>query len=277
MLLKRLKDRLFKNSSVLKDNDFLKLFTSFTESGPKDDRTNEVIRWANDQGYLDDLGLSEGSAEVLLRNLLEEKDSPQELLKNEKIRKELLSVIAKEAAEKRGLTSTEAEQATKLVLSGEVFRDVGYTISLIFSLVAKPERFSNPDENLKSFVRGLFALPRAIVSDTNPQKLAERIALQFELFREGKPPESPNILDNTLKEIYALPELGDIVDTASALLDQENESLRLLLLIYARLNGINLEQQDIDKVQVTLLNRENPDLGALLLYLAQDDTLSRLR
>lgn len=119
-------------------------------------------------------------------------------------------------------------------------------------------------------------LPSSVASDLDPRAFAERFSLQIKQVQSGQPIQGPEILNNTLVGIYALPEVGYVIDTANALLDEENESLRLALLIYARLNGINLEQQDIDKVRETVINRENPDLGTLLLYLGDRKNLSRL-
>lgn len=285
MIFKKIHEH-FKNSFIFeKDNDFLNLFTRFKESTPigksndelvDNDRIGNVLNWAKSQGYLDELEISEENTETLLRSFLIERDLPEELVRNKRLRNELTQVIEKRAAENAPVRVDEAKQAIELISTGEVFRDVSYSIAVIIALVVKPERFSEPEENLKGLIEGLVKLPSSLASDLDPRAIADRFSLQIQQVQSGQPIQAPEILNSTLAGIYALPEVGDIIDTANALLDNENASLRLALVIYARLNGINLEQQDIDKVRATVLNRENPDLGALLLYLADRENLSRL-
>jgi hypothetical protein len=277
MLFKKIYERLKTDFATEQDDDFLKLFTSFKENAPNDeDRISDVLSWAKSQGNLDDLEINDENAETLLRSFLVERDLPEELIRNENLRNELTQVIAKRATESSPLRPEEAMEGLQLILTGELFEDISYTISVLFALIAKPERFSNPHDNLKAFVEGLINLPGAIVSDVDPRIVGEKVSRQIVQIQSGQPIEPPDLLNNTLAGIYALPEVGDLIDTANALLDEENKSLRIALLIYARLNGINLEQQDIDKVRATVLNRKNPDLGSLLIYLGDRETRSRL-
>lgn len=48
------------------------------------------------------------------------------------------------------------------------------------------------------------------------------------------------------------------------LLDPQNRSIRLALLLYARSNGFDLKEEDLDVVYESLLARDRPDLGPVL-------------
>ncbi len=278
MLFKKILERIRQSSATEIDIDVSNLFTSFRKSTSEDEnRISNTLKWAKNKGYLDDLKLNDEGAEILLRSFLDEGDLPEALLQNNALRKEIIQVIAKKAAEDSPLTSDEVDEAAELISTGELFKDVGYTISVLFSLVAQPDRFFNPGDNVKKFVRGLVNLPGAVAADLNPSTVAETVLLQFEQIRSGQTLEDPKVLDNTLAGIYSLPEIGNVINTANALLDQENESLRLALTIYARLNGINLTQEDINTIKTTLLNQENPELGSFLVYISKDETRSRLK
>jgi len=170
----------------------------------------------------------------------------------------------------------EAKQAYELIESDEVFRDIFYSLNVIFSLITKPDRFSDLDGSFKDSPDTLMNLPGSILSDLDPMSAFDKISTQIEQVRKGMPPEDPAILDNTLKGIYSNSEVGYRIDIISDLLAPENESLLLALLVYARLNGINLEQKDIDKVRDTILDRENTKLGSLFLYLLLPENSIRL-
>ncbi len=139
-------------------------------------------------------------------------------------------------------------------------------MTAILAFVAKPDRFLNPDASLKEYLEGLVKLPAAAAADMNPKVNIEKVSRQIALNKERASAAGSDVLNDTMKGIYALPEFGDMIGTAHALLGKENESLRLALLIYARLNGINLKQEDIDKVRETVLDSKDPDLGAFMMH-----------
>lgn len=132
------------------------------------------------------------------------------------------------------------------------------------------------DISFKAYFSALTHLPESIAVDLDPSIAFTNISNQIKLAKEGEPLENPAILNNTLKTIYSAPEVGNTINVISALLAPENESLRIALLVYARLNNINLEQQDIDTVRDTILNRNEPNLGSLLLYVLTPENTIRL-
>ena len=266
---------LFEKLSKVFNNDIktdFEIFANFNDS-TDDTRVSDAIDWAKKEGYLARLGISEDSAEVLFRSILVDRNLPEELRNNPKLRDELIQVAIDKAGDRSPIPPAEAKRAYELIESGEIFNDIFYSLNAIFSLITKPDRFSNLDDSFKETLASLMNLPGSILSDFDPKSAIDKISTQIEQVREGKLPEDPVILDNTLREIYSNSEVGYTIDIISALLAPENESIRIALLVYARLNGINLEQKDIDIIRDTILDRENPNLGSLFSYLIPENLI----
>ena len=209
-------------------------------------------------------------------SMLVEHDLPEELRNNEPLRKELKAVAIKKAGENSPLQPDEAKRAFELITSGEIFKDLFYSFNVIFSLTVKPKRFSILEDNFKAYVTALVRLPESVIADLDPGTAFANLTDQIEQLKAGENPDDPEILNNTLKTIYSTPEVANTIDIFSALLAPENESLRIALLVYARLNGINLQAEDIDKVRATILVKENPNLGSLFAYLLRPENATRL-
>lgn len=253
-----------------------KVFEHFNKEPVDHARVANVIDWAKKEDYLAKLDISEDNAEVLFRSMLVEHNLPDELRDNEQLRKELLRVAKEKAGESSPLPSDEARRTFELIKSGEIFNDIFYSFNVIFSLITKPDRFTNLGENLQAHIDAAIHLPGSVISDLNPKSVFDRVSTQIKRVKKREPLEDPVILDNTLKTVFLAPEVGNTVEVVDALLAPENETVRITLLVYARLNGINLEQKDIDEVRATVLNRDSPKLGALLRYILTLENAKRL-
>jgi hypothetical protein len=264
MLFKKLSN-IFKDDSEswLKGSHF-KIFLDDGES-TDEFRVSEVIGWAKNKGYLAKLSISEDNAEVLFRSMLIEHDLPEELKQ----------VVMEKAREGAPLHPDEAHRIKELIASGEVFHDIFYSFKVIFSL-ANPDHSTKLDESFKGYIKAIIVLPRSFLFDLNPNDAFENLSAQIARLKVGESPDDSVILDNTLKTIFSVADVGNIIDAINALLAPENETLRIALSVYARLNGINLEQQDIDKVRETILDRDNPQLGSLFSYLLVLENTKRL-
>ena len=272
-----------KITKIFNDNDdpksrerHLKLFSKLREESSDENRISDVIAWAKNEGYLEDMDISEENAEVILQSIIVEHDLPEELRNNEQLRKELKQVAIEKAGDSSPLPPDEARRAFELIVSGEIVEDLFYSLKVIYSLIIKPDRFSNLDDSFEAYLDSLIQLPGSLIADLNPRSAFDRISNQIGLVKAGDPPDDPEILDRTLQTIFSAPEIGNTIDVISALLAPENESLRIALLVYARLNGVNLEQQDIDKVRDTILVSDDPNLGSLLGYVLIPDNSKRL-
>lgn len=153
------------------------------------------------------------------------------------------------------ITDEQKNQILQLIQSGELFRDVGYTLSTIFKFVGNQGNFELlPIEDL------IQNLPLATLADIRT------LLAEIKNVSEGGTNPNPQLLNETLRSIYETPQISNAVETANLLFDNNHPSLRLALIIYARLHNVNLEEADIDEVRRTILNRDAPDLGGLLVY-----------
>jgi len=275
MLIEKL-SKIFDDDNSREHESHFKILEIFRGESTDDDRVSKAITWAKDNGYLAKLDISEDSAKSLLNSMLVNHNLPDELRNNTQLKNELEQVAKDKAGESSPLSPEEAEQVYELIKSGEVFGDLFYTLNVIFNLIIRPDSFSNLDNSFKAYFSALTHLPESIASDLDPDIAFNNISTQIKLAKEGGPLENTAILNNTLKTIYSAPEVGNTIDVISALLAPENESLRIALLVYARLNGVNLEQKDIDTVRNTILNRDEPNLGGLLLYVLTPENAMRL-
>jgi len=266
MLIKRLSN-IFNadGESKYKDSHF-KMFSKVNREPADELRIAEVIGWAKQEGYLIRLGITEDSVN----------DFPEELITNKKVVKELKKVAVDQEGARSPISSDKVKSEYALIEAYEIFQDILYSFNIIFGLVTKPDQFSHLDDSFKSYLDAVIHLPGSIVSDLDPKLAFDKISTQIEQLKAGNRPDSPELLNQTLKTIYSTPGTGDMINVVNALLAPENASLRMVLLIYARLNGINLEQKDIDEVRNTVLNRDNPKLGSLFMYLVKSENVKRL-
>ena len=236
---------------------------------------NKVIEWADEQGYLQKLGVDKKTATMLAHSMKNnivagDKELSPALLQEPEIRRELQNAFAKKAAEQSPLKPDEAKAVVELIRSGELFQDLVFTFTRTFKLTLSEL------DNVRTIPEMLFdvlRIPAVVVSDlTNVGDFIQDLEGLVASIKSGKPPKNPEIFNNTLKTLFHIAIIGDAVNTANTLFSGENQSLRIALLIYARLHNINLEEADIDEARNTLLNTDNPQLGAFLLYAASNAT-----
>lgn len=275
MLIKKLA-KIFDDGDSTPKKSHFNLLDKFSGETTDDKRISETITWAKEKGYLAKLDISEDSAENLLNSMLVNRNLPEELRNNPQLRNELMQVAKDKADKSLPLRGKEAELAFELIKSGEVFHDLFYTFKVLFSLIIIPDNFSDLDDSFNAYMSALTDLPESMISDLDPSKAFKNISTQLKRVKENKPLQDPEILNNTLQTVYSAPEVGNTINVLNALVAPENETLRIALLVYARLNGINLEEQDIDKVRNTILNKDKPNLGSLFLYVLTPENTIRL-
>ena len=105
-------------------------------------------------------------------------------------------------------------------------------------------------------LRLTIAIKRDLVD--SPQLIS---SLTKDILQDGRINTQPPILNNTIRVIYAQATIFQIAKTLNALLG--NDTLRLAIIIYARSQGVNISQKDLDLVREAL-DPNDPDLGSLL-------------
>lgn len=227
-------------------------------------KIHEVVAWADRNKHLVPLGIfGKDSASSLFSRWQDEKAVPPEMMNDATFRESLQKIARDTFDEKSPLRSDDAESVKELIETGELFNDLAYTVTTLFNLAPRLENSKNP---LGTIVNSLTDFPKAVAADIGPEQLSSRFVNQLQRLKQGDPLDEPQILDHTLKQLYAISPIAPVIETSNALLAEDNQTLRIALLVYARLNGINLEERDIDKVRETVLNTEQPSLGGLLKY-----------
>ncbi len=229
----------------------------------------KAIDWADKQGYLKKLGIGKETATMLAHSMVaDDKKLPQVLMENPEVRHALEKTIAKKAGEKSPLRPEEAKAVVELIRTGELFQDLVFTLTRLYKLTLKE---LGDVRTIPSLIPEAFKIPAVMVSDLiHVGEFTQDLDGFIKSIKSSGQPKNPAILNNTLKTLFHIAIIGDAINTANNLFSEENQSLRIALLVYARLHNVNLEEADIDEVRNTILNTDNPQLGAFLLYTAKN-------
>lgn len=148
------------------------------------------------------------------------------------------------------LNAEQRAEALELVTSGKAKTDIKSSLA-----------------NIAEFLYGLKSSgAQKIVADltnTNHTKaLIDAIAQDIRLrTKEGL--GRKHLLDNTAKVINS-GAIGSIVsDTVKIFINQDNKTMRFAIIAYARMNGINITEKNLDDLAIAL-DKDNPDFYPLL-------------
>ena len=170
------------------------------------------------------------------------------------------------------LDDKQREEAFELVKSGQFKRDLlgsmkkvyGVNRDLPFSAIRDIKK--NPDLLVKlpqAFARDLADDPLTIVA--SPACLSEfRRFLKPGPATPMQPGCRPQTLTHTLTLVYENPTASRVARTARIFTAKENRSMRLAIIAYARLNGINITDRDLDTLDAFLDTNKEPDLSPLI-------------
>lgn len=208
------------------------------------------------KSIIENLGINKNNEKSFINGLLGNSDEafPASLMANDKITG---GAIVDQFQKRYGLNMTDEQrgQAIKLIQSGDLFHDVGDAMLVIIKFAGSSDNFQLPkiDDLIKD-------LPLASKEDL------QILLVELNKIHQGEETDSPELLNNTMFKIYSTPQIGNAIEAANLLFDKNNKSLRLALIIYAKLHNVNLEEADIDVVRELMLNRNKPDLGGLIFY-----------
>lgn len=152
----------------------------------------------------------------------------------------------------------EAKQIITLLLSGQFRGDLVDATAIILHVI--PDVPITLIQDFKTLprlpVRLIIAMGRDV--GDSPQLIR---SLTTDLLQDGRINSQPPILTNTVRVIYAQATVSQIAKTLHALLG--NDTIRLAIIIYARSQGVNISQDELDIVREAL-DPNDPDLGLLL-------------
>ncbi len=161
----------------------------------------QVINWADEQGYLHELGTNKEIATMIAHSIVVN-HNPQALLENIQVRHALENVAITKLSQQSPLRPDEAEVVIKLVRSGELFKDLLFTLIRIIKLVIN--EFNNI-ENIPQIIPELINIPVAVVTDLlNAQEFVNNLGRYIYKIKNGDFPKNWSLLNNTLKAIFQI-------------------------------------------------------------------------
>lgn len=163
-------------------------------------------------------------------------------------------------SERTGLTPAETRAAAELLASGEFFEDVATSTAALLRAVPRVPLALVRD--VVGFPHRSFRLAFALAADLAGTPFQAHAVLADLL--DGSLDHAPAVLRRTLRVLYGFASLANVLETVRTLLAPENRSLRLAVLVYARANGIPLEESDLDRAR-DLFAGDTPGLGPALV------------
>jgi hypothetical protein len=154
----------------------------------------------------------------------------------------------------------EAEKVLELLRSGEFEGDLEAGVGAVLTLLGSLPR------DLLSDVLSLPRLPGelvdAVTSELGSFRPGGALALLGDL-RDGQIDKPPKVFPETTRLVLREATARGIAETLRALLAEDNETFRLALIVYARSQGFELTDEDLDALRAAI-DPDNPDLGILV-------------
>lgn len=157
------------------------------------------------------------------------------------------------------ISKEEASEAWRLLQSGEFRGDlVDSTRAVLKTVVTMPVAAANPGliGAVGQVVAGLFGRLNHIIPAL--PGVLER------LVNEGDAAAISEELNGLLRPLFSTAPVQNAAGLIRELLHKDNRSVRLAILIYARMNGVELTEDDLDVVRDNVLGNQQLDLGPVL-------------
>ncbi len=210
------------------------------------------------------LGAPEGTPDVTLPGLLEilalgQRTKTSAALPAQALNRENIQAMLTSIGQRQGvpITAAEAREVVTLLTTGELFEDLGTGLAAAVRLGPQAPA---------ALVKDVLALPElpphlvaAIRRDLHddPTRSPREVLVGLRDGRlEGK------VLSNTLPVLLGLAAPEAVVNTVRTLIAPENRTLRLAVVVYARLHGVDIDDEDLDTVY-RAIDPTNPDLSPL--------------
>jgi hypothetical protein len=159
------------------------------------------------------------------------------------------------------LSDSEAREVVTLLRNGDFFGDlVQSTGAVVLAVPALartlPATLTDAPGFLRRLLEAVFGDLASLVKSQLPN-LARDLA-------DGTIDEPPRVLDRTLREFYGEASIGQTLAAVRTLIDRDNRSVRIAILLYARFNGVPIEERHLDRLHDEVLNPDDPNLGPAL-------------
>jgi hypothetical protein len=190
------------------------------------------------------------------------RDRPREPLVAEALSPAVIEKVLNEVGSRHGvpIRIDEVRAVVELLTTGEVVVDVVTGLRAVLVLVPRlPVAVARDVLTLPELPQDVAEAIRADLKDDAPRTLRDVIVD----LHDGRLDGRRRILTNTLRVLLAEATPGALVETIGALIGPENRTVRLAVLVYARTQGIDLDEEDLDALH-RALDPANPDLGVLV-------------
>jgi len=202
--------------------------------------------------------------------LFQGRQSTKNFPSDNELRSQLIRLAINKTADEIGpLTLKEQEEAVRLLESGEFYQDIAGSLAAVYRVVPEVplKLIQGLPQTVVESPEYLNALAKDILDVSNNKRVVDSFLGKLKLWdSSGKklPKSRPKILSNTLAQVYKNPGTNGIAGVITALIAPENKSLRLAIIVYARVNGIKISNEDLDALIAGPLKTTNPDLEPLL-------------
>jgi hypothetical protein len=190
------------------------------------------------------------------------RDRQRDPLVSEVLTPATIARVLDEVGRRRGvpIRADEARAVVELLTTGEIVVDVATGLRAVLVLVPRlPVAVARDALTLPELPHDVVQAIRADLKDDAPRTLRDVIVD----LHDGKLDDRRRILTNTLRVLLAEATPGALLETIRALIGPENQTVRLAVIVYARTQGIDLDEKDLDALHQAL-DPANPDLGVLL-------------
>lgn len=227
--------------------------TDKAENNSSNDWMTGLIDSADQKGELTRLNITKEKAKTELDNIFVSRSCAVNSPDGGVLRSELTQIAIESGSGNLGVKPSELREAVELIDSGQFYRDISssvLTVAKVFPKLAN-KLILNPPKLSDKFHDSFDAIRQDFKDNPSAIQCLDNLKKQETC-------ESPKVLQHTLKVLFDSPTVSVTKETVNILL--EKESIRLAIILYAKSNGIDIEQEDINTVQV-ILNDQEPELG----------------
>jgi hypothetical protein len=190
--------------------------------------------------------------------------SPQTLLADPSARSIALSAALQELGKRSGIpiTPEEAETLLTLLSTGKFYGDIGSALAaVVYAVRGIPIGLVKDVSTLPQHFGPLLI---AIAKDLTGTPFTALIVVN-DLMADGRLDHPPAVLTNTMACLLGFATLATTARMISDLIAPDNRTVRLAIVIYARVHGVPVEEADLDLLRDNVFSTGSPDLGPVLV------------
>jgi len=204
-------------------------------------------------------GLSFGDVNAILTGIFRRRSVSDNVHLHEQLRTLVLETALKELGRRVGVmvTPEQADALMRLLATGDLYTDISASTAAFLQVVeVLPAQLI---ENTIRLPDVLTCLLRDLGND-----LQDVPGFISSVLRDMTARSRP-AMKKTLLCLYRFAPLESVLGLLGELIRPDNETVRILIVIYARSNGIPLNESDLDVLRTSVLRTEDPDLGPVLI------------